>query len=471
MTEHRETTLSSADESLWQQATPEAEAQRLAWLRGKRILFVMGSYLGKRPMYERARELGIRLVVLDGPGHWTQAAAEEGLFERFIEVDLHPSFNLADRAHQAIERTGLHFDGIATFEEFAGPLTALLAQGLGLPGHPLLAVSFSRDKIFTREVCQEAGIPSPRFARIESAADLPAAASHVGFPAVLKPVSGAASIAAYKVEDEQMLCQRYEHTMALAQGHLKSGNVHSDDELEMVWANSFDMILEQYLDGEEFDIDCLLSDGEMVYAALTRDWPQPYFREVGSEMPPLFPEAKQQEMVRLTQEVLQALGFANGVFHVEAKYTSDGPRLIEVNARLGGNSRYQMNKTVWGVDLVDQYLMSALGLPIRPQKEAQPLACVAESMLPCPASGIIARADFLEPIAHHPCLVYHRSAVKAGQRVVGPGEDIPDSLGLVLVRGTTVPEATHTLAALVSSVEIPLRSEANDTLTLVKIQG
>jgi hypothetical protein len=32
----------------------------------------------------------------------------------------------------------------------------------------------------------------------------------------------------------------------------------------------------------------------------------------------------------------QALGFRLGVFHVEAKYTSRGPRLIEVNARMGG---------------------------------------------------------------------------------------------------------------------------------------
>lgn len=33
---------------------------------------------------------------------------------------------------------------------------------------------------------------------------------------------------------------------------------------------------------------------------------------------------------------LQALGFKLGVFHVELKATSRGPRLIEVNARMGG---------------------------------------------------------------------------------------------------------------------------------------
>jgi hypothetical protein len=34
--------------------------------------------------------------------------------------------------------------------------------------------------------------------------------------------------------------------------------------------------------------------------------------------------------------LLQALGFKLGVFHVELKATSRGPRLIEVNARMGG---------------------------------------------------------------------------------------------------------------------------------------
>ena len=32
----------------------------------------------------------------------------------------------------------------------------------------------------------------------------------------------------------------------------------------------------------------------------------------------------------------KALGLKLGAFHVEAKYTSRGPRLIEVNARMGG---------------------------------------------------------------------------------------------------------------------------------------
>ncbi|MFI1800848.1 hypothetical protein ACH427_26320 [Streptomyces sp. NPDC020379] len=37
-----------------------------------------------------------------------------------------------------------------------------------------------------------------------------------------------------------------------------------------------------------------------------------------------------------TEQALRALGMASGIAHTECKLTADGPRLIEVNGRLGG---------------------------------------------------------------------------------------------------------------------------------------
>ncbi len=440
-------------------SSAEVERKRLELLSGKRFLFIMGSYAGKRHMYEHAREVGVNMVVLDGPGHWTQGAVQDGLFERFIEVDLHPIETLAERAFAAIKASGLHFDAIATFEDGAGPLTALLANALGLPGHPLLSIGFSKNKIFTREVCMEAGIPSPRFFRIRSAADLAAAASHVGFPAVLKPISGFSSIATYLVKDEDQLRQRYSQTVAEAKGHLKTTGVHSDDELEMIWAKGFDMTLEEFLDGEEFDVDILLSEGEPVYANVIRDLPQPFMKETGSQMPPAFPVDKQVEMIEFAGWVLQALEFRNGAFHVEVKYTSNGPRLIEVNARIGGGPIYYFHRHVWGVDLVEQYLLTYLGVPIRPQKAPQPLTCLLTSDLPSPYSGIVTHTDFLQPIADHPNVVRCKTAVKAGQKVTGSDKDVPDWLGEIMVRGSTVEEASQIMDELLAQIKFPIATD------------
>lgn len=455
-------------------ASAEADARRIALLRDRRFLIVMGSYPGKRPMYEHARELGVSMVVLDGPGHWSKQAVEEGLFERFIEVDLFPTETVAERAFAAIQETGLQFDGVATFEDNAGPLAALLANALGLPGHSPLSVGFSKNKIFTREVCLEAGIPTPRFFRIKSVQDLEAAAAHVGFPSVLKPISGCSSVATYFVDDLQTLRQRYDQTIAEAEGHLKTSGVHSDDESELIWAQGFDMTLEGFLDGEEFDVDVLLSKGEAVYTGVTRDVMdpllsgseasadgerrQPYLREAGSQMPPAYPLEKQTEMIEFAKSVLRALEFMDGAFHVELKYTSEGPRLIEVNARIGGGPIYYFHCNVWGVDLVEQYLLTRLGVPIRPQKALQPLTCLLTSDMPSPRTGIITHADFLKPIEIHPQVVKTKVLVTAGQKVTGPDTGVPDWIGEIMVRGRTVEEASAVMDEILSQIEWPIET-------------
>ena len=51
----------------------------------------------------------------------------------------------------------------------------------------------------------QANLPSPACYKITSAADLAAAADKVGFPAVLKPLSGAASLGVIKVASREHL--------------------------------------------------------------------------------------------------------------------------------------------------------------------------------------------------------------------------------------------------------------------------
>ena len=438
---------------------PEIEAQRLALLRGRRILIVMGGYSGKRPMYERARELGVSLVVMDGPGHWTQGAVKEGLFEDFIEVDLYPADTLAERAYAAIKASGLRFDGVATFWDSAGPLAALLANVLGLPGHHQLSVGYSKNKVFTREVCVEAGIPSPKFFRFKSADDLEEAAAHVGFPAVLKPIAGLNSMDTYFVQDKETLLQRYNQTIMEAKEHLQISGIHSDNLSELVWARGFDMTLEEFLDGEEFDVEILLSEGQIVYASVLRDLPQPYMKETGSQLPPDFPQEKQDELISFVEQVLKALAFTDGSFHVEMKYTSKGPRLIEVNARIGGGPIYDMHRQVWGVDLVEQYLLTCLSIPARPQKAPQPLTCLITSDLPCPYSGTVTNIDFLNTIINHPNVIKTKVSVEVGQKVIGPDKGVPDSMGDIRVHGTTVEEASRIMNELLAQIEFPIVPE------------
>jgi biotin carboxylase len=50
------------------------------------------------------------------------------------------------------------------------------------------------------------------------------------------------------------------------------------------------------------------------------------------------------------------------VLHVEGKCTSRGPRIVEVNTRMGGGRIHQIVEAVWGVDLIEAQLRSSLDL-------------------------------------------------------------------------------------------------------------
>merc|ERR1719183_3520569 len=71
----------------------------------------------------------------------------------------------------------------------------------------------------------------------------------------------------------------------------------------------------------------------------------------------------------------------------QCKYTSTGPQLIEVNARMGGGPVRECNRLVWGVDLVEEAMFIALGIPARPVAPEQPHKCVGYSFVNAKQSG------------------------------------------------------------------------------------
>lgn len=95
--------------------------------------------------------------------------------------------------------------GITTFSELSVPLVARLCNQLGLPSSPAEAVDIARNKHETRRAMKEAGLATVANCLIRSEADVEEGIEVVGFPAVLKPISGAASLGVKKVYNEEEL--------------------------------------------------------------------------------------------------------------------------------------------------------------------------------------------------------------------------------------------------------------------------
>jgi biotin carboxylase len=249
--------------------------------------------------------------------------------------------------------------GIITYSELALPFTAALAQLLGLAHHDPAAARAMTDKLEQRRRLAAAGVPTPRFAEIRSDDDIAAAAVAVGFPAVLKPRRGMGSTLVTRVGDEHELHAavaavlrhragdyrvRAAEPALLLEAELRGGSWHDDERF-----------------GDYVSVESLIDRGRIVHLTVTDKLPLvPSFREAGNVMPSSLAPG-QQEAVRATAtEALQALGAYHGAAHTEIKLCPDGPRVIEVNGRLGGGLEYPMRMSS-GFDPVLAIALLAVG--------------------------------------------------------------------------------------------------------------
>jgi len=302
------------------------------------------------------------------------------------------------------------------------------------------SVDTARDKYRTRAALKDANLPTPRNAIILNAEGVAQAGAMVGFPAVLKPVSGAASLGVKKVSNSSELASSYEELVAelgglvVSSGALIKGT-NSDPGVEAKKVVDLTLLLEQYLDGDEVDIDIVMSDGEWRYACVSDNGPtmEPYFNETWGVCPSLLPKNKQNELKDLAINCTKAMGFTAGVLHVECKYTSSGPQLIEVNARMGGGPVRDISQICWGIDLVEESIFCSLGIPSRPPASPKPLTCLAYNLLNCKKSGKVASIKPIKQLSERSCVLQSIPLIKDGDCVIGAGSGLPTWAGLLLV--------------------------------------
>lgn len=430
-------------------ASEEAQDYRRELFRGKNLLIIQGGYKGKAYIYDRLKELGARITIMDGDDTIWRRVADEGRIDEFIYWDPVESDKNKDTfasAMKILSNREDKFDGVTTYWEDAVYVAARIAEALGVPLNPVDACYQARNKLRTRAAMAKANLPVPRFACVKTAADLPAAVKHVGMPAVLKPAYGAASMGVVRVATLEAAVKAYEKIEP-------DMNATAD----AIWAQGTEMILEELYVGDECDVDVLMCEGRVVYAKTSDNWAclEPWFQEVGTNCPSLLKSNVQKELEELAEDTLHALGFKGGCFHVELMYTRDGARIIEVNARMGGVSVSEVNLVAWGVCLIEEHALVACGIPIQPIVPEYPLEFIAECAINAPYSGTLNTdkwLDFADDITHK--INYFKFE---GEQIQGPEDGIPDWIAEVLVTSkNSMEEACDIVKRIVQSAPVPI---------------
>jgi carnosine synthase len=458
--------------------TTQVDLRRQATVAGRVVVFLTAGYEGKRFIFEIARKMNLRVVIIDSQESWSQQLLEEGVIEKFIPMeitDMDLSYLPCVEAIQGVKENFGQLDGIVSFAELAQQLVAKLCDHFQVPGNSLQSVNAARDKYQSRDAWETAGLPTPKHYLIKEEEHIPLAGEHVGFPAVIKPIFGAASIGVVRVDSMEQL-----HTQVMKvrqqllsarviNGALQEGIIGDDEGCDAAAWIDLSIMMEQYLDGPEVDVDIIMADGESVYEAMADNWPtiEPYFNETGSNCPSILPQYQQDELRDLAVASVKALGLTMGVFHVEGKYTTHGPRIIEVNCRMGGGPVHLINQLVWGVDLVvEQMILSCGGEPRERSPNMEPLCNIAEYSMNSPISGFIEHTDFLADWQGHHQLVYARPLVCPHQRVTGPDDGMPTWLCEIMCTAPTVEEGIQFVKDVEKSISFPIVHDLHDIASI-----
>lgn len=236
-------------------------------------------------------------------------------------------------------------DGVITVGTDASMTVAAVSNALNLPGIKFENAEAASNKIKMRERLKANNVPVPDFRKIWSYDELLNALKVLKLPLVIKPSDNMGARGVMKIESFEMAEKAFYHA--------KEGSP------------SGELIVEEYMKGDELSIDALVYKGEIHITGIADRLieGEPYFIEKGHVMPSSKDENVLSDAVSVFKAGIKALGIDMGAAKGDIKITESGAKIGEIAARLSGGfmSAYTYPYSS-GVNLIKNAIDIALGI-------------------------------------------------------------------------------------------------------------
>ena len=306
------------------------------------VLCLATYFKGERFMREAAA-LGARVYLL------TVAKLLMRPWPRDILADVYAMRDGADvgettRTVSYLARS-VRFDRIVALDDFDVETAASLREHLRIPGMGDTTARHFRDKLAMRVKAREEGILVPDFVHVLNYDALRDFMKRIAPPWMNKPRSEASAAGITKVTSEEQLWQLVE----------KQGDRQSS------------FLLEQYLPGDVYHVDTIVSEREIIFAEVHRCGAPPFDVAHGGG---IFSTSTVErgsrdevELLELNARTLKCMNLVRGVSHIEfIKGRADGKfYMLECAARVGGAHIADMVEASTGVNLWAEWAKIEVG--------------------------------------------------------------------------------------------------------------
>jgi len=297
----------------------------------------LASYEKGHEFLREAKRQGCGVILLTSQS--LQGKAEwplESIDEIFYMPDQEHAWNRTDTVHAVsyLARTRA-IDRVVALDDFDVEMAASLREHLRIPGMGETTVRHFRDKLAMRMKAREAALNVPDFVHVLNYDSLRRFMEQTPAPWVLKPRSMAGAIGIKKIHAPEELWPAID-----ALGDMQSY-----------------YLLEQFIPGDIFHVDSILTAREVRYAiASGYGRPPMEVSHGGGIFTTRVLERDGPEALALVAEnarVMAALGMVRGVSHTEfIKAKSDGRiYFLETSARVGGAHIVDLVEAATGLNL------------------------------------------------------------------------------------------------------------------------
>lgn len=299
-------------------------------------LLIIGASILQVPAIKKAKEMGLYVGVVD----FNPEAIGIPLADEYFNVSTIDE----EGVFEAAKKFGA--DGIMTLAtDMPMRSVAYACKKLGLVGISYDTAVKATDKGEMIRAFREHGVLHPWF-EVFSSDDLnnEEKIKKITYPCITKPTDNSGSRGVMLVNSEKELKEALSYSSSNGRGGA--------------------VIVEEYMRGPEVSVEIMVIDGVVNVLQITDKLTTgaPHFVEMGHSQPSGLDEATQEKIKEVAISAVVSIGIDNGPAHAELIVTKDGPKMVEIGARMGGDCiTTHLVPLSTGIDMVKSTIEIALG--------------------------------------------------------------------------------------------------------------
>lgn len=398
-------------------------------MNSKKIM-ILGASILQLPAIQKAKQMGLQVVAVDMNPE-AIGFSEPGVEKEIISTIDIPQVLAAAKHH------GIH--GVMTLaSDMPMRTVAVVAKELGLVGITEDTALKATNKAAMRQALQAHGVPIPKFFKVSSREEYRRAVAEMTGPFMVKAADNSGSRGIIKVDSpshEAAVAAAYDYSLQSSRGG--------------------DVVVEEFMQGPEVSVETLTVDGICHVIQITDKLTTgaPYFVEMGHSQPTCHDAATAEKIRQVAIAANRAVGITNGPSHTEIIVTAEGPKIVELGARLGGDCiTTHLVPLSTGVDMVECCIRIALGQQPQLASRLQKGSAIRYfSQKP----GLVKAIDGLEKARRLPGIRQISIVHGVGQQV----ESINSSgtrMGFVIAQAGDAAEAVSCCEKAMEAVEITI---------------